>query len=247
MKQNADKCHLLLCGHKYGLMIENVDNNFIIESHKVKLLGIEIDSDLKFKDHINSICDTVSKKINALSRQCNVLPFTRRKHLMQAFFYSQFSHCPLVWMFCNQNQNTRINKLHHRALRVVYRDVVSPFEELLRKDGSVTIHHGNLHFLVTEIYKVKNGTTPSFMSDIFVRNNNANCISANTRSHSEFYNYINPTTTNCGIKTLRHLGPILWNMLPEIIKSATSVKLFKRKIKNWVPFPCPCWLCGNYA
>ena len=204
-----------------------------------------------------------------------MLPFNRRKHLMQAFFYSQFSYCPpvwLVWMFCNQNQNSRINKHHHRALRVVYRDVVSPFEELLRKDGSVTIHHRNLHFLVTEIYKVKNGTTPSFMSDIFVRNNNANCISANTRSHSEFYNYINPTTTNYGIKTLRHLGPILWNMLPEIIKSATSVKLFKSKIKNWVPFPChvgyavimhddagfyfiykftfsylPCWLCGNYA
>ena len=89
----------------------------------------------------------------------------------------------------------------------MYRDVVSPFEELLRKDGSVTIHHRNLHFLVTEIYKVKNGTTRSFMSGIFVRNNNANCISANTRSHSEFYNYINPTTTNYGIKTLRHLGP----------------------------------------
>ena len=95
-------------------------------------------------------------------------------------------------------------------------------------------------------FMVKNGTTPSFMSDIFVRNNNANCISANTRSHSEFYNYINPTTTNYGIKTLRHFGPILWNMLPEIIKSATSVKLFKSKIKNWVLFPCPCWLCGNF-
>ena len=183
MKLNADKCHLLLCGHKYELMNGNVDNNFIIESHKVKLLGIEIDSDLKFKDHINSICDTVSKKINALSRQCNVLPFNRRKHRIQAFFYSQFSYCPLDWMFCNQNQNSRINKLHHRALRVVYRDVVSPFEELLRKDRSVTIHHRNLRFLVTEIYKVKNGTTPSFMSDIFVRNNNANCISTNTRSH----------------------------------------------------------------
>ena len=39
---NADKCHLLLCGHKYELMIGNVDNNFIIESHKVKFLGIEI-------------------------------------------------------------------------------------------------------------------------------------------------------------------------------------------------------------
>ena len=134
-------------------------------------------------------------------------------------------------MFCNQNQNSGINKLHHRALRVVYRDVVSPFEELLRKDGSVTIHHRNLHFLVTEIYMIKNGTTPSFMSDIFVRNNNANCISANTSSHSEFYNYINPTTTNYGIKTFRHLGPILWYMLPEIIKQQLQLNFSKVKTK----------------
>ena len=143
-------------------LIGNVDNHFIIESHKlyydkVKLLGIEIDSDLKFKDHINSICDTVSKKINALSRQCNVLPFNRRKHLMQAFFYSQFSYCPLVRMFCNQNQNSRINKLHHRALRVVYRNVVSPFEELLRKDVSVTIHHRTYIFLLLKFIRLKMG------------------------------------------------------------------------------------------
>ena len=97
-------------------------------------------------------------------------------------------------------------------------------------------------FLLLKFIRLKMGP-PSFMSYIFVRNNNANCISANTRSHSEFYNDTNPTTTNYGIKTLRHLGPILWNMLPEIIKSATSVKLFKSKIKNWVPFHCPCWLC----
>ena len=69
-KLNSDKCHLLLCGHKYEQMIGNIGNNVIIESDKVKLLGNDIDSDLKFKNHISSICDAVSRWINALSRQC---------------------------------------------------------------------------------------------------------------------------------------------------------------------------------
>ena len=62
MKLNPDKCHILICGHKHEIMIGNIGNATVIESHKVKLLGIDIDSDLKFEDHINSICRKAGKK-----------------------------------------------------------------------------------------------------------------------------------------------------------------------------------------
>ena len=51
--------------------------------------------------------------------------------------------------------NMKINKLHYRALRMIYLDETSTFEELLEKDGSVTIHHRNLQFLATEMFKVR--------------------------------------------------------------------------------------------
>ena len=43
------------------------------------------------------------------------------------------------------------------------------FEELLKKDGALTIHHENTHYVVTEMYKVKNELAPSFMKDIFTQ------------------------------------------------------------------------------
>ena len=43
--------------------------------HKVKLLGVWIDSDLSFDDHMNNICRNAARKLNALSRQCAILPF----------------------------------------------------------------------------------------------------------------------------------------------------------------------------
>ena len=58
---------------------------------------------------------------------------------MQAFFNSQFSCCPLVWMFHNRQINARINNQHYHALRMVYQDEISSFEELFQKDGSVII------------------------------------------------------------------------------------------------------------
>ena len=44
-------------------------------------------------------------------------------------------------MSCSRSANNKINKFHERALRIVYDDYNSKFEELLTKVGSFTIHH----------------------------------------------------------------------------------------------------------
>ena len=70
-------------------------------------------------------------------------------------------------MFHNRRINAKINNLHYIALCMVYWDEVSSFEELLRKDGSFTVHHRNLHSLAIEMYKVLNGIGPVFMNEIW--------------------------------------------------------------------------------
>ena len=50
-------------------------------------------------------------------------------------------------MFYSRTTNNKINKLHERALRLVYDDYVSAFEELLEKDNSFTAHHYNIQTL----------------------------------------------------------------------------------------------------
>ena len=147
MKLNSKKCHLLVCGHKFECMMCEIHNTQIIETHLVKLLGVTIESELTFKNYTETVCKKASQKLNALSRLCAIIPFQKRRMLMQAFFISQFSYSPLVWMFYNRNINTRINNLHFRALRMVYRDGTSSFEELLKKGGSATVHHRNLQFV----------------------------------------------------------------------------------------------------
>ena len=71
---------------------------------------------------------------------------------MKAFRMSQFSYCPMVWMCHRRTLNNKINKLHERALRLVYDDRQSTFEELLSIDKLVTVHHRNLQVLATELY-----------------------------------------------------------------------------------------------
>ena len=56
-------------------------------------------------------------------------------------------------MFHGRRMIDKINKLHERALRIVYNNTVTSFENLLIKDKSLTIHHQNIQLLAIEIYK----------------------------------------------------------------------------------------------
>ena len=62
---------------------------------------------------------------------------------MKSFIESQFKYCPLVWMFHSRELNNKINNLHERALRIVYKDNKSTFNELLMKYNSFSNHHHN--------------------------------------------------------------------------------------------------------
>ena len=66
-------------------------------------------------------------------------------------------------MFHGRQTNHKINRLHGHALRRVYNESVSSFQDLLSRDNSFTIPHQNIQCLATEIYNTQNnvlvGTT----------------------------------------------------------------------------------------
>ena len=67
-------------------------------------------------------------------------------------------------MFYSRNTNVKINKLHKRASRLVY-------DELLEKDNSLTLHHYNIQTLCIELCKVFSGQSQTIFSDLFDRKN----------------------------------------------------------------------------
>ena len=66
-------------------------------------------------------------------------------------------------MFHNRKLNNHINRFHERAVRIVYQDHNSTFNELFAKDGSFEIHNCNLQKLLIEIFKVKMKLAPEIM------------------------------------------------------------------------------------
>ena len=165
-KMNADKCKLLITNSGENVSLV-VDGHKIKRNKTVKLLGIKIDNQLNINDHVSSIYKKTSLKLHALARISKFMSKEKLRVLMKAFVESQFGCCPLIWMYNSRTPNNKINKLYERALRLVYKNNTSSFEELLAMDNSYTVHHRNVQKLAVEMYKVQNDLSPIFMRFIF--------------------------------------------------------------------------------
>ena len=144
-------------------------------------------------------------------------------------------------MFHSRKLNNKINKLHERALRVVYDNPALSFEQLLDLDGSITIHHKNLHRLAIEMYKVKNNLSSPLVKRIFT--NHVNSINLRNKRCWEIPK---ARTVLYGTETIRYRGPKTWEMIPNKIKESHTLLEFKRNIKHWRPTNCTCRLCKIY-
>ena len=146
---------------------------------------------------------------------------------MNAFIAQQFNYCPLLWMFHSRTINGKINKLHERALRVVYSDRVSSFEELIERDKSFSVHERNLQKLAVEMYKVKNEISPIPVQKLFQR--------AVPREHSrQATDWIVPRVQkeNYGKETVRYRGHVPWSLIPKKIKESKSLASVQDSISN---------------
>mgnify|MGYP001797459550 FL=1 len=188
------------------------------------------------------MCKKAGQKLNALARISSIMNMEKRRVIMKSFIVSQFGYCPLIWMFHSRSLNNKINFLHERALRITYDDKNLTFEELLKKDKSVSIHHRNLQILAIEMFKVYNHDAPSILNDIFIRRTPV----YNLRD-DRYFESRKVRSVYHGTESLSFLGPKIWDLVPCELKRAESLDIFKAKIKQFTFSECPCRLCKTFV
>ena len=242
MIANPDKFHAILVtkgrddttGVK--LMIQGKQ---IQSENTVRLLGVKIDYRLTFDEHISDLCRKAAAQLNALKRLEGYMEFKAKEIMVQSFVFSNFNYCPLVWHFSSEKSMKKIEKIHERALRFLYNNSNSSYDDLLSKAGKCTMKITRLRTLCTEIYKTVSKLNPPFMQDIFK-------LKEKTRSARNPNNLIHhrPNQVTFGSKSLLSLGPQIWNALPKEIKLAENIQIFKRMIKQWGGPTCNCNICS---
>ena len=100
MVANLKKFQVMFLGRKqHQEFFLEVKNKSIDVTRSVRLLGINVDDELKFDKHVKTMCQNVSRKISAFSRVAPYIDEKKGKILYHIFIMSNFNYCPLIWMF----------------------------------------------------------------------------------------------------------------------------------------------------
>ena len=120
---NLGKYHYMCLGKNLDdNEVLNFNNLTIKNSKEVEILGIKVDNNLNFNNHIKSISRKGGQKLSARLRISLDLNMKQTKIFYKSMIKSQFNYCPLVWMFCSRQSNNLINKIHEWSLRISHKD-----------------------------------------------------------------------------------------------------------------------------
>ena len=107
---NPQKCHYMCLGKDSAGDLPRFCGEDLVASELETVLGIQINNKLNFENHIKSLCDKASQKLWALQRISNMLDTQKKNLLFNSIITSQFSYCPLIWMFCSRRSNSLVNQ-----------------------------------------------------------------------------------------------------------------------------------------
>ena len=93
-----------------------------------------------------------------------------------------------------------------------------------------------------EMFKVHTKTFPEIMQEIFLVKEQGNY---NLRNQTDFL-IPQVKSASYSLKSIRVLGPKIWESLPNDLKNKELFDSFKTTIKRWKPESCPCRLCKTY-
>lgn len=203
----------------------NLEGNEIKSSKSLNLLGVNIDDALNFSEHISNVCKKASQKVGVIMRLRNLIPTHAKLQLYKSAILPHLTYCHLVWHFCKASDRKKLERVQERALRVVYNNKTSTYEQLLELANLPSLHNRRLQDIAILMYKVKNNLSPSNISDIFNTTDKGYAL-RNADFHLPRWN-----TVKYGKHSIRYFGPHLWSKLSYSDKQHTTIGSFKKSIR----------------
>ena len=159
-----------------------INNRKIDITDAFKLLGVIIDKDLNFSQHISQVCLRNSRMIGILRRLKNLIPMHAKLRIYKTAVLPHLTYCSLVWHFCRASDTRKLERINERGLRTVFCEQVSSYSDLLTRMGMTSLYNNRLQDIAIFMFKIKNRLLPSNVLELFPRSP----LNCSLRS-SEFY------------------------------------------------------------
>ena len=84
-----------------------------------KSLGVIIDNNLKWHEHINKLTKKIASAIGLMKRIRYMVPQMTLHHIYQSLVQPHFDYCNNIWGSCGVTLHNKLQTLQNRAARVL--------------------------------------------------------------------------------------------------------------------------------
>ena len=232
---NVNKTEYMLLGTRNRLNKIN-DNDVDIKINgkqlkrvrKCKHLGIIIDENLTWQDHVTNV---QKKSGTGLYMLKTVKPYLDRNTLQiiyNAIVSSHLNYCDIVWDNCGVTLSNKLQKIQNRGARII-NDTPwhSSGRENLTRLNWQSLENKREDNTAKMMFRILNNRAPPYLSDKFSYTEHR----YNTRQSELNVNKIRPHSDS-GKRTFLFRGAQVWNSLSEGIKSSNSIIGFNNGLRD---------------
>ena len=208
----------------------NVEGVKINQTNHSKALGLNIDENLSWKEHIHATSKKVASSIGALKRVRPFISMHTAIKIYKGLIRPYFDYCSVVWDGLSQQLCEKLQKLQNRAARVITKSSYNTNSSFLLN----SLSWDNLSVRRTKqkanlMYKCVNKLAPNYLCNMFT----PRTLPFDLRDASQKL-YLPKPRTDYLKRSFSYSGASLWNDLPEDIRTTKSLRNFKRRIDKWL-------------
>ena len=230
---------MLVTTNQKRLRLQNTNLNlqYMDETLKMissdKILGVCVDNNLNWSDHVKRVCKKISSYIWLLSKIKNYLSQAHRVQFYKSYIQPHIDFCNIVWGNSCESSKMKIFRLQKRACRVILDYNVEDSNEAMQSLKILSVYDRLFLRKAKFMFKVYNGLTPSYISENFTLRNETN-MSVNLRSSASGC-FIPPLPKKeCFKHSMRYSGCLIWNCLPNNVKSSQTAETFHNRCIKWL-------------
>lgn len=229
IKLNENKCNYLVIRKandcvNIGLTLNNKPIN---EVQSAKYLGITIDNQLNFSEHIKTIKQKINSICFYLRRNAFMMNNNTRYQIYYAYICSHISYLSAFWGLTTKNHIHELQIAQNRLLKILFN---KPFrtntQELYINLKLLTIDEIIKLNSVKLIYKIANNILLTNINFL----HNYNVHQHNTRSNQQLH--ILPATTNIVQRKITCKAASWFNELPMSVRETRTLPAFTKEVKK---------------
>ncbi|MFZ2538897.1 MAG: reverse transcriptase family protein, partial [Oscillospiraceae bacterium] len=207
-----------------------LDGIAINRSRSAKFLGVVVDDQLNWKEHIHYISGKIAKNIGIIKRFQHRFDPQTLISLYNTLILPYLNYCNLIWANNKPSRLKHLEVLQKRVIRIIngshYCEHALP---LFGKVHQLTLADLNKLSIASFMYQYHAHQMPPQFEGFFCLNSDVHTHL--TRQHSKLH--MNYARTDIMRQQLRVTGPPMWNSIdPHLISTSLHLQSFKRKLKK---------------